>query len=158
MSCHCIIYAIDRQQTHNHFSCRTRTSHTNLAILTSTLIASQKHIVRVRKQYWHGIIYRHLLCVFRHANYLDCPLQLFNHRWKKHFTATLQPSIDAHQALRMSILSDITDVVNNSDIPSDESGWIPHVLSNPRIWLSSRLLLLQHTEWCDRHYFPSRKR
>ena len=40
-----------------------------------------------RKQIWHGIACRHLICVFRHLNQLSCPMTLFNPRWHRDFVS-----------------------------------------------------------------------
>jgi hypothetical protein len=39
-----------------------------------------------RKAVWHGIVCRHILCVLRRLNKIDCPLEWFNPRWKSGFS------------------------------------------------------------------------
>ena len=38
-----------------------------------------------RKQIWHGIICRHMLCCFHHNNILSCHVSMFNEHWRKDF-------------------------------------------------------------------------
>ena len=41
-----------------------------------------------RKVIWHGIVCRHIICTFRQANFLGCPMELINSRWRRDFTIT----------------------------------------------------------------------
>ena len=75
-----------------------------------------------RKPIWHGIVCRHLLCTFRHVNFLMCPFEIFNRRWRRDFTSTSHLSNVANVSFGAIVCSSRADVSIDSTIPDSEDG------------------------------------
>lgn len=73
-----------------------------------------------RKHIWHGIVCRHLLCTFRHVNFLQCPIELFNPRWRRDFVSSNHSSNVANIAFGAIVGSVPAKVNVDSDIPDSE--------------------------------------
>lgn len=85
-------------------------------VVTSALQSS----CSCRKPIWHGIVCRHLLCTFRHANFLMCPLELFNPRWRRDFTSVSHLSNVVNASFGAIVCQVRADLEMGSDVPDCE--------------------------------------
>jgi hypothetical protein len=81
---------------HKDFPSKVRIVKVNPDVLEETSCSC-------RKALWHGIVCRHILCVFRHTNRLRCPASMFNQRWNREFASTNRQATGINYCLSRSI-------------------------------------------------------
>ena len=75
----------DHSNNQGYFRISHKDNPHKFRVVRISLGLVEKSTCYCRKQIWHGIIWRHMLCCFHHNYILSCPVSMFNERWRKDF-------------------------------------------------------------------------